>query len=341
LPRGFRDVDPEEFKKVPYLSHIPRDGRIVFLQPFVDKTDGKWKQFIPQENKLTWILSKPVECLYFSEVNAYPNQDIYLKLADVVTRHYSYPDAISILLQIVNKIVFSAVVVEKYFLSLMRYRITKDVLVSDIVATDVEYLFANVRSVYDLIQKLFSKLWEDRSGVKMKGSFRKIVQKPEDYMRSQYKLPDPMIGYYSASKSHFSKIRAIRDAIFHPPAEVTMQLTRVIFSDDDGFALMRNELFPNSLSLSFDIWPQDKTKPNGLVSVLALLSYVNKMLLNECDRFSDALLLTIPPPPPVTDSHKLFLASPYVHHHIKADKYLEEQWVKADLVSRLTQNRGD
>lgn len=334
LSQGFPGVQAEELKKVPYLTHIPSDGRSVFLQPFFDKDASAWKMFIPQGPKLTWIFSEPVECHYFSETNADPQRDMYLKLTDVITRCYSYPFAMDVLLQLVDKIIFSAVVVEKYFLSLIRYRVTRDPLIANLVTTDLEYLFANARSEYDLLQKLFSNLWDSRTGIKMKGSFRKVVQKSRKELQSQYSLPEPILEYYMSSKNFFLKIRAIRDAIFHPPVQRAMQPLRPVLCDDDGFAVM-NRLF-NSFSPTFDIWPQEKTKPNGLVSVLALISYVNKMILDECDRFSDALLLTIPPPPAITESHKLFLRSPYVHHHLKAEKYLEEQWVRGDLGSRLT-----
>jgi hypothetical protein len=327
-------VHAEELKKVPYLTHIPSDGRSVFLQPFFDHEAKKWKMFVPQGPKLTWIFSEPVECHYFSETNADPQRDIYLKLSDVVTRHYSYPFAMDTLLQLVDKIIFSAVVPEKYFLSLIRYRVTRDPLVANLVATDLEYLFANARSEYDLLQKLFSNLWDFKTGVKMKGSFREVVQKSREELRSQYKLPDPILDYYMSSKNFFLELRAIRDAIFHPPVQRTMEPLRPVFCDDEGFALFNKPFI--SLGPTFDIWPQEKTKPNGLVSVLALISYVNKMVLDECDRFSDALLLTVPPPPTITESHKLFLRSPFVHHHVKAEKYLGEQWVKGDLPSRLT-----
>lgn len=157
------------------------------------------------------------------------------------------------LLQIINKIIFSAVVVEKYFLSLVRYRVTKNPLTSNLVVTDIEYLFANARSLYDLLQELIKYLWERENKPKMKGTFREIVQQSKEQLVSKYRLPEPMIQYYSSSKDFFFKIGAIRDAVFHPPAELTMQLSRFLFSDDDGFALMKNELSPYSLSLSFDL----------------------------------------------------------------------------------------
>lgn len=172
----------------------------------------------------------------------------------------------------------------------------------------------------------------------MKTSFRQIAQKSRQELQSQYKLPEAMIEYYMSSKDFFLKIRAIRDSIFHYPSEGTMQPQRFVFCDDDGFAVSKSNLFPDPLGVSFDIWPQDKVKPNGLVSVLGLISYVNKMVLGDSDKFSDALVQAVPPPSALSESHMLFLRSPYVHHLLKSDEYVAEQWVKGDLESRLTRS---
>jgi hypothetical protein len=329
-------VEPEELKKVPYITHIPRDGRSVFLQPYFDNKDSRWKMFVPQGPKLAWVFAEPVECSYFAETVADSERDMYMKVADIVTQHYSYPSAMHVLLRIITNIKFSAVVVDKYFLSLIRYRLTKDVLTANLVVTDLEYLFANARSVYDLTQRLFGDLWERKTRNKMKGTFREIVQKPAQELRSQYGLPDAMIEYYSSSKDFFFKIRAIRDAIFHYRPDGTINPPEYAFCNDDGFAVVKDEMRHGSLGLSFDIWPKEKTKPNGLVSILALIAYVNKMILQNCDKFSDALVRAITPPPAIAASHKLFTRSPFVHHLLKSDRYLEEQWTEGDLESRLT-----
>jgi hypothetical protein len=76
-----------------------------------------------------------------------------------------------------------------------------------------------------------------------------------------------------------------------------------------------------------DIWPQEKIKKNGLVSVLALMAYVNAELLKNLDFFSRILFFAMKPPPPISEKCKLFLRSPFVHHLIKSEKYLKEQWV--------------
>lgn len=334
FPHVEGDVKAEELTKVPYVTHIPTDGRSVCLQPFFDNKDNSWKQFVPHGSELTWIYAEPIESSYFSETVADARRDVYVKLSDIIARYFSYQPAMDIRFQITTRLTYSAVVLEKYFLSLIRYRDTKDPCIADLVVTDLEYIFANVRIVYDLIQTLFSFLWERETGIRMKRSFREIAQKSGDDLRAQYGVPEPIISYYVSSKDLFFKIRAIRDAIFHFSTEVQPQ--RFVFCDLDGFSVLKSNLLSDPVTLGFDIWPEEKIKPNGLVSVLALISYVTKMILENSDRFSDALLQSIRPPTAVAESHKLFLRSPYVHHLLKADEYIQEQWANDDLKSRLS-----
>ncbi len=60
-------VDRGELRKVPYIDNIPLDGRIVFLQPYLDKKDSIFKTFVPKGNKLTWIFAEPVEACYYAD----------------------------------------------------------------------------------------------------------------------------------------------------------------------------------------------------------------------------------------------------------------------------------
>lgn len=337
---GWSSVGAEELRKVPYISYIPskEDGRSVFLQPYFDKSDNKWKMFIPRGPKLICSFAEPAESGYFAETIADPRQDIYMSIADIVTRHYSYMPAMTLLLRIIAQILFSAALVDKYILSLARYRITKDPHVAKIVVTDIEYLFTNARSTYNHTQALFAFLWALKTGKSMPTSFRKVVQKTEEELRTQYSLPSPMIQYYGSSKVFFGKMRAIRDTIIHYPEYGALPPPEHALCFDDGFAVFKGGMTQGSLSLDFDIWPPEKVKPNGLVSVLALIAYVNKMLLQNCDAFTGALMETIPPPVAISESHKLFMRSPYIHHLLKTDDYLREQWIEGDLGSKLTQS---
>jgi len=318
-------VNKDELKKVPHITHIPSDGRVIFLQPYLDKRDNKFKMHVPQGDKLTWVFAEPVEACYYSEKIIDESKDIYLALIDVVARYYSFGTVINTLLRIMRDILNSSVVIEKYFVFLDLYRKTKDTLVSNLVTTDLEYLFGNTRSLYDLLQNLIQDLWKRASKRDLpKDSFYAIIKQDPENLKRKYNLPESLIKYYIDTKDFFVKCKRIREKIYHRGLNI-----QAVFCIEDGFALQKdNPLFPNPLTSEFDIWPKEKTKENGLVSVLALVSYINKKSLEDMNAFSQVLIQTMQPLPAISENHKLFLRGPYVHHLLRLEDYLKKQWVE-------------
>lgn len=317
-------VDKDELRKVPYVDHIPLDGRIVFCQPYFDKKDNTFKMFVPKGNKLTWIFAEPVETCYYAEEIIDESKDIYLKLIDVIVRHYSFDSMINTLISIIRDIENCSAVVEKYFVFLGLYRNTKDVLTSNLIMTDLEYFFGNIRSIYDLLQSLVRDLWKRTSNKNLPSSFHKMVKREPENLKHKYDLQESLIKYYTDTKDFFLKCRKIRDSIHHRGLGI-----QFVFCIEDGFAFKKNDpLIPSPLTSEFDIWPEEKIKKNGLVSVLPLISYINKRLLEDTDAFIQALIQSIQPLPPISETHKVFFRGPYIHHLLKSEEYLEKQWVK-------------
>jgi hypothetical protein len=315
-------VDRNELRKVPYIDHVPLDDRMVFLQPYLDEKDNTFKTFVPQGNKLTWIFAEPVESCYYAEVVIDESKDVYLRLIDVIARHYSFDSVINTLLGIIRDIENCSIVVEKYFVFLGLYRNTKNVLISNLITTDLEYLFGNVRSLYDLLQSLIRDLWRRTSNKILPNNFSRMIREKPENLRRKYDLPEPLVEYYVGTKDFFVKCREIRNSIYHRGLDI-----QIVFCTEDGFALQKNPLTPNPITSKFDIWPEEKTKKNGLVSVLALISFINKRILEDTDAFSQALIRSIQPPPSISESHRLFFRGPYIHHLLKSEEYLEKQWV--------------
>lgn len=154
-----------------------------------------------------------------------------------------------------------------------------------------------------------------------------MVKQESESLKHKYSLPEPLVKYYIGIKDFFVKCREIRDAVHHRGIGIG-----TVFCTEDGFALQKNNpLISTSLTSGFDIWPEEKIKKNGLVSVLALISYVNRRLLEDMDMFSQALTQSIQPPPPISENYKLFLRGPYTHHFLKLEEYFERQWIESTI----------
>jgi len=315
-------VDKSELRKVPYVENIPLNGRSVFLQPFLDKSDGIFKTFTPQGKKLVMIFAEPVQACYYAEERIDESSDIYIKLIDIVARHYSFEPVMNTLLSVIRDIENCSAVIEKYFVFLKTYKTENDPLIGNLVTTDLEYFFGNIRSVYDLLQNLVRDLWKRTSNPELPDSYYDLVKQDPEILKTKYNLPEPLIEYYKKTKDFFFKCRRIRDNILHRGLDI-----QLVFSTDDGFALQKNPMFPNPITLEFDIWPNEKVKKNWLVSVLALISHIIKTVIEDTDTLSEALTQSITPPTPISATRKLFLRGPYVHHLLKLEEYLEKQWV--------------
>ena len=313
----------EELKKIPYLDYYPHDGRTIFSQPYFNPVDKSFKIFIPQGGKIIWLFAKPVESCYYAESNLDESTDIYISAIDIIARHYFFESLSQNFTSLITDINNCGVSLEKYFIFLDHYKNKKDTMSSGLIATELEYFFGNLRSLYDLLQGIINDLWKRAAGKKLPDSFNKIVS--NNNLKEKYGLPDPLVKYYYDTRAFFSKCCSIRDNIFHRGLNV-----QIIFCFEDGFALQKDSIFPSPFTSEFGtIWPQSKTKENGMVSVLSLMAYINKEMLENLHLFTQALVQTIEPLPSTTKNCKLFFRSPFSHHLIKSKFYMTEQWVPA------------
>lgn len=311
----------EELKNIPYLNYYSNDGRTIFSQPYFNPVDKTFKVFIPQDGKIIWLFAEPVESCYYAESNLEESTDIYISAIDTIARHYFFESLFENFTGLISDINNCGISLEKYFIFLDRYKNTQETMCSSLLATELEFFFGNLRSLYDLLQGIINDLWKRATGKKLPDSFNKVVSNTN--LKEKYGLPDPLVKYYDDTRAFFSKCCSIRDNIFHRGLNV-----KIIFCFEDGFALQKDSVFPSPFTSEFgNIWSQNKIKENNMVSVLALMAYVNKEMLENLNLFTEALVQTIQPLPSISEKCKLFLRSPFTHHLIKSKLYIKEQWV--------------
>lgn len=314
-------VSREELLKVPYITNSPTDRRTVFLNPFFNREQQEFQLPIStQENKIIFLKAEPVQGCYYSD-NKLNDSDLFLKLIDYTARYFSFDSVFNPLFGIIRDIFNCSVVVERYFLYLDIFRRNKDTLIMNFVLVDLEFLFSNIRSSYDSLQYLISVIWEIEKKKKMPSTFSDIIKYDEDVLTKKYDLPRSLISCYQKSKGFFEKCKKVRDGIHHLSMDI-----QSVYCLEDGFALKKDN-FPNDpITKNFDIWSPEKTKKNGLVSVLALYAYLNKSFLDDTESFSESIKESISKTPIISPKYKLFLRGPYLKHLVDSDKYLKEHW---------------
>lgn len=314
-----RRVSKEELQKIPYVDNIPSDGRLVYLAPYFDEDKQGFIMHVPtRNNKLTWIMAEPCKSYYYSKSKFNETNDIYLDLINVLIQSYSYDTIYHNIDGLLEDIFNCSAFFEKYFILHTHYLETKDLSTSDLIATEIECFFGNIRSLYDLLQIIIKSLWEIETRNELKSSFASMAEKSKEELENKYNLTDSLINYYNETAKLFLIFREIRDKIYHQGLSV-----KLIFCDDYGFAIDKNDQIFSKLS---HVWPKEKVKNNGLVSLLALFSYITKQIIDNLDDLSSALVESITLKLPISTTHKIFIRGPYFNHLNSLDEYLDEQW---------------
>jgi hypothetical protein len=190
------------------------------------------------------------------------------------------------------------------------------------VSADLEFLFGNIRSAYDSLQKIISEVWYTEKRKALPQSFNDVIKNDAKSIASKYDLAESLIDCYLKYKEFFAKCKTIRDGIHHLSLD-----TRTVFCLEDGFALQKSQFGYDPITKYFDIWPADKTKQNGLVSILALYAYINKTFIEVTESFSECLKDSVARTSIISPKFKLFLRGPYLQHLANCDKYMKEHWV--------------
>lgn len=314
-------VSREELSKIPYLANSPTDKRIVFLNAFFDAEQKKWELPFPQGNEIIFLKGEPVQTCYYSEEKL-GDSDLFLKLIDYTARYFSFAPALHSLFGMIRDIFNFGVVVERYFLYLDMFRKNKDTSIMNFVSGDLEFLFSNIRSAYDSLQYSISSIWYIEKKKALPRKFSDVIKCDASALTKKYDLPESLVGCYQNSKDFFKKCKEIRDGIHHLSLD-----TQLVYCLEDGFALQKGNFVSDPITKHFDIWSREKTKKNGLVSVLALYAHLSKSFLDSTEGFFESLKESVTKVPIISPEYKLFLRGPYLEHIVDSDKYLEEHWI--------------
>jgi len=221
--------------QVPFLDHLPTDGRNILLNPYYDDQEKTYKLYLQKGDKLSHVIAIPSKCCYWSKQIVDNKTDIFINFIDVMAKHYSYEPIMKHLFRIISDICNFSTFIEKYFIYLDIFRKNKDLSISNMVVTDIECYFGNVRSFFDLLQNIIKYLWYKEKKIKLPDSYEKMVNKNRDEIKEKYELSDILSNYYSGTRDFFYKCRKIRNSIYHRGPDI-----QIAFCFEDGFAFMKN-----------------------------------------------------------------------------------------------------
>lgn len=328
-------MEKKELNKLPYYQVRPTDGRTLILLPFLEK--GEYQ--IPVQTDSGLRLLKPQTLLtgiYIAQKPERPDMDLSLPLFDLLFQRITSQKLVNLLQTIVSDIANFGSSFEKYHLFLRSYEGGTEV--PSLIASELEFLLINVRSLYDQLQKIIRDLWNKTtlSSTSLKKqelpeSFRKIalfgqhdqIREPEE-ISDKYGLPEPIALFYHQQSPFFKLCRDMRNGIVHRGKSFSEQ---PIFHIADGVAVDTTQ-YPYS---AIDCWDPAALRNNKLGSVLPLMAYIVGQTISATTAYTNALTSCIQLPEAIGPDWHLFFRHPFVSHLHKTDTYMKNPWtIRAD-----------
>jgi hypothetical protein len=209
---------------IPYLSHVPSDGRSLLLQPWYD--GSHWHLFLEaQPGEFVRMQAREWSTgMYYAAAPASPD-DLRLELGTLIAQHLSFPTVARWLYTLIDDIHMLAASQEK--LEVLWRTSGGSHRAGFLVETEIEYLFVLVRAMYDGLHEIVKavahllRMSDGRRVVQdLPNSFADMVLKggaPREAsdLAALYRLPLPLAVCYTRHREEFSRIRNIRVGIEH------------------------------------------------------------------------------------------------------------------------------
>ena len=325
-------IDPTE---LPYLTACPLDHRRIVPLAYHDGL--RFFAFISQADGSLMVVNPPKMAAghYFARAPVHEN-DTPTNLYAVVIQHYSFPKVLDLMQRMHADIVNALASVHRYFVLLAYANKYHDLANMQMVATELEYAFANYRAFYDLLNRFIAlfRFEPQYSSCKLPDSFRRTLQKTDDELVTVYGLPPAIVAVIRSRQPNFFLLRKSRDEIFHHGESVA----DIVLHLEDGFALSAQSKLLAKLA-RLNLWPSNLLRPNGLASVLPLLAFMVRDLVEAADMTAIAILEGTCPPDPIAIGQAVFFRSPLTRHVRNLERYEREHWLPPDEVLDLKERK--
>ena len=309
-PQNQITIERSELAKIPYIDAENLGGRTLTSLTFYDKKE--WHMWIATPDGLHPLKGQPVEADYFGTERE-SEADVYIAFLDFMAQRACWTDALHAIggLSCDFHNLGASLAKINLFYELSRDRSTE---VTRFVSTELEYLFAVCRSLFDLLQKTIARLWNRVSPVdktlakkNLPDSFRGMVMRDRalmsvDEIAERWSIPKQLADYYYRRGPFFELLRNYRDRIAHHGQDL-----RFLFVTERGFAI-RADKEPFA---SFSVWNEEHMLPNRLASLRPVLAHIITETIRACEEFTEVMQRFVVFPPPIAPGFTLLLRG---HH---------------------------
>jgi hypothetical protein len=309
-----------KLSEIPYISHVPQDGRVLMFQPWYENASHSWHLYheARPDEFIKMQIEGFVSGIYYAASPAL-DVDLKLPLATLVAQHLSFPSIAQKLYSLVDDLHLLSASLEK--LELFSLHKTTKGAVSFLVESELEYQFTLLRAMYDVLQKMIKEvvsLLRNPDGkpviAELPDSFASIAlngDKPKsvEELQMKYLLPESLASFYFTHSTFFLSVRTIRVAIEHHGKRLP-----AVFETERGFGISTKG---SAAWSTLEVWRQHELLPNDIGSVRALSIFLAQSFLKALDDFNSALSKVISPnllPPAISMGNHIYLTNPVVGH---------------------------
>jgi hypothetical protein len=322
-----------DLKDVPYIKHLPKDGRDVLLSAYYDHAEKRWTMYSPFEGKILALNpSDLVDGIYVSTAPVDAESDIRIEFTEFVFQHYSIKSLADINDRIEQDLLNELASIHKYFVILHHLNTHDDRAAVALMTSEIEYALTNHRSFYDLLNRAVIEIlrYVTPPVQELPDSFRRVAQKPAEDLVKKFRLPGPLVDFYKAKEGLFMILRRLRDGIVHEG-----KTPDLVFHFPDGFGVsLDRHIFSPLVPLG--LWKEGLLKPNRIGSLLVVFNFLVRDMFDTMNVLAQQLKICFDKlPPPVAEGYSTYLRSGFTPHLAKSDFYFAKQWVRPDEVLTL------
>jgi hypothetical protein len=308
----------EELKKIPYLDVAVIQGRTVKLMPLWDGT--RWRMWTDTEIGI--IEMQVVDALESDYVATKPAKetDLFIPFVHLMWQHASYPEITPLIVAISDDFhnMGTSVAKLKHFWKFQEH-IERGGAVR-FASTELEYLVALCRTVFDLLQEIISRLWAStvrltddeaeafRKSHSLPKTFSKMVldnkENPRDaaQIASKFGLPSSLSEQYAFAAPFFAQLRKVRDKVIHGGSGF-----RSVYETERGFCINPKEAPYND----FEGWLPHHQYNENISSVLPWIADVVMKTIDVCNGLMGRFAQTIAFPPALAPGYFVFVRGPH------------------------------
>lgn len=324
----------EELENLPYVDHMPTDGRQVMLQvPYWDGT-GDWHLYVEVAERVVGRMAggEPVSGIYFGKTAADPSRDLQLPLGTLLIQHLSFPGVVGRLNQVLSDVFQLGALLDAYHLVVEQAPVRGASWTSAHAAAQTEQVLLCIRMLYDTIQGLVRQLaayftaagGEATLSRVLPSSFADMVTEGGKLVKSSERLaekraiPPALAAWYFGEAEIFMALRNARDVIVHSGVSTPLP----ILVPEWGLAVRPGERIWKGLQPSWFV----EGPTSSLVSLNGILVRAIGHVLDAMTRLATLLAASVELPPAIGEDLRVFMRSPMTIRLVSIDEHRITPW---------------